>query len=189
MANASLLKLWGLLFGSTDQNDASVEKILENLGLGKGSALPVGVPIPWPSATPPTGWLKCNGAAFTASQYPKLALVYPALRLPDLRGEFIRGWDDGRGVDSGRAILSSQSHAMQRMTGSVNAVHAQTLGANFWGSGVLGMSRVDCTTPPAGGGGSYGGFSVSFDNNVSGINTATENRPRNIAFNYIVRAA
>lgn len=34
MANASLLKLWGLLFGSTDQNDASVEKILENLGLG-----------------------------------------------------------------------------------------------------------------------------------------------------------
>ncbi|MBM7143879.1 phage tail protein, partial [Enterobacter hormaechei] len=43
-----------------------------NLGLGEGSALPVGVPIPWPSATPPTGWLKCNGAAFTASQYPKL---------------------------------------------------------------------------------------------------------------------
>lgn len=34
MANASLLKLWGLLFGSTDQNDASVEKILQNLGLG-----------------------------------------------------------------------------------------------------------------------------------------------------------
>ncbi|WP_251005681.1 phage tail protein, partial [Escherichia coli] len=28
------------------------------------SALPVGVPVPWPSATPPTGWLKCNGAAF-----------------------------------------------------------------------------------------------------------------------------
>ncbi|MFP8706579.1 phage tail protein, partial [Enterobacter asburiae] len=37
----------------------------KNLGLGEGSALPVGVPIPWPSATPPTGWLKCNGAAFT----------------------------------------------------------------------------------------------------------------------------
>ncbi|MCT4708330.1 phage tail protein, partial [Enterobacteriaceae bacterium H16N7] len=45
--------------------------IFLNLGLGEGSALPVGVPIPWPSATPPTGWLKCNGAEFLASQYPK----------------------------------------------------------------------------------------------------------------------
>ncbi|MCC7869402.1 phage tail protein, partial [Escherichia coli] len=36
----------------------------ENVGLGEGSALPVGVPIPWPSATPPGGWLKCNGATF-----------------------------------------------------------------------------------------------------------------------------
>ncbi|MEJ9965592.1 phage tail protein, partial [Escherichia albertii] len=40
--------------------------ILKNVGLGEGSALPVGVPVPWPSATPPTGWLKCNGAAFSA---------------------------------------------------------------------------------------------------------------------------
>ncbi|HGH0308390.1 TPA: phage tail protein, partial [Escherichia coli] len=40
--------------------------IFINVGLGEGSALPVGVPVPWPSATPPTGWLKCNGAAFSA---------------------------------------------------------------------------------------------------------------------------
>ncbi|MEX3225235.1 tail fiber protein, partial [Escherichia coli] len=33
--------------------------------MGEGSALPVGVPVPWSSATPPTGWLKCNGAAFS----------------------------------------------------------------------------------------------------------------------------
>ncbi|ENU8217607.1 phage tail protein, partial [Salmonella enterica] len=96
-----------------------VNQILQNLGLGEGSALPVGVPIPWPSATPPTGWLKCNGAAFTASQYPKLALAYPALRLPDLRGEFIRGWDDGRGVDANRELLTSQSYAMQKIMGSL----------------------------------------------------------------------
>ena len=82
--------------------------IFINVGLGEGSALPVGVPIPWPSATPPKGWLKCNGAAFTASQYPKLALAYPDMKLPDLRGEFIRGWDDGRGVDTGRSLLSAQ---------------------------------------------------------------------------------
>ena len=80
--------------------------IFINVGLGEGSALPVGVPVPWPSATPPTGWLKCNGAVFSSEKYPNLAKAYPTLKLPDLRGEFIRGWDDGRGVDSRRAVLS-----------------------------------------------------------------------------------
>ncbi|WP_410701399.1 phage tail protein, partial [Citrobacter freundii] len=46
---------------------AAIATALSNLGLGEGSALPVGVPVPWPSATPPAGWLKCNGAAFTAA--------------------------------------------------------------------------------------------------------------------------
>ncbi|EOJ9562659.1 phage tail protein, partial [Escherichia coli] len=89
------------------KSDGTVKTALENLGLGEGSALPVGVPVPWPSATPPTGWLKCNGAAFSAEEYPELAKVYPTNKLPDLRGEFIRGWDDGRGVDAGRQLLSS----------------------------------------------------------------------------------
>ncbi|MBW9344437.1 tail fiber protein [Escherichia coli] len=43
--------------------------IFINVGLGEGSALPVGVPVPWPSATPPTGWLKCNGAVFSSEKY------------------------------------------------------------------------------------------------------------------------
>ncbi|WP_424697791.1 tail fiber protein, partial [Escherichia coli] len=51
----------------------SIQSVLDYLGLGEGSALPVGVPVPWPSATPPTGWLKCNGAAFSAEEYPELA--------------------------------------------------------------------------------------------------------------------
>ncbi|MXH04204.1 phage tail protein, partial [Escherichia coli] len=75
------------------KSDGTVKTALENLGLGEGSALPVGVPVPWPSATPPTGWLKCNGAPFSAEEYPELAKVYPTNELPDLRGEFIRGWD------------------------------------------------------------------------------------------------
>ncbi|HFS5939643.1 TPA: tail fiber protein, partial [Escherichia coli] len=82
--------------------------VIQYLGLGEGSALPVGVPVPWPLETPPTGWLKCNGAAFSSEMYPKLAKAYPTNKLPDLRGEFIRGWDDGRGVDAGRVILSIQ---------------------------------------------------------------------------------
>ncbi|WP_394346966.1 phage tail protein [Photorhabdus khanii] len=58
------------------------------------SNIPVGVPIPWPTTTPPAGWLQCNGADFDKSKFPKLAEAYPDGRLPDLRGEFIRGWDD-----------------------------------------------------------------------------------------------
>ncbi|HAW2691147.1 TPA: tail fiber protein, partial [Escherichia coli] len=99
------------------KSDGTVKTALENLGLGEGSALPVGVAVPWPSATPPTGWLKCNGAAFSAEEYPELAKVYPTNKLPDLRGEFIRGWDDGRGVDAGRQLLSSQGDAIRNIEG------------------------------------------------------------------------
>ncbi|MFN2038931.1 phage tail protein, partial [Escherichia coli] len=51
----------------------SIKDILDYLGLGEGSTLPVGVPVPWPSSRPPEGWLQCNGAAFTRTKYPKLA--------------------------------------------------------------------------------------------------------------------
>ncbi|PLC63048.1 phage tail protein, partial [Citrobacter sp. L55] len=68
-----------------------------NVGLGEGSMLPVGTPIPWPLATPPTGFLKMNGATFDKVANPKLALAYPSGVLPDLRAQTIRGWDDGRG--------------------------------------------------------------------------------------------
>ncbi|WP_252516099.1 phage tail protein [Escherichia coli] len=57
----------------------SIQSVLNYLGLGEGSALPVGVPVPWPLATPPTGWLKCNGAAFSSEKYPNLAKAYPTL--------------------------------------------------------------------------------------------------------------
>ena len=97
----------------TNLSGKDVAGLLAYLGLGEGSALPVGVPVPWPSATPPTGWLKCNGAAFSAEEYPELAKAYPTNKLPDLRGEFIRGWDDGRGVDNGRSLLTVQGYATE----------------------------------------------------------------------------
>ncbi|MDA8500839.1 phage tail protein, partial [Citrobacter sp. Igbk 17] len=53
-------------------------------------------------------FLKFNNSTFSATTYPKLALIYPGLKLTEHRGEFIRIWDDGRGVDSGRALLSAQ---------------------------------------------------------------------------------
>jgi len=157
----------------------------KNLGLGEGSALPVGVPIPWPSATPPTGWLKCNGAAFTASLYPQLALAYPALRLPDLRGEFIRGWDDGRSVDSGRTLLSAQTDTLQNITGSFLDISA---GPNNSAAGAIGKSTLTSNLAGWAQGGTFSQANYSFD--ASRVaRTSAETRPRNIAFNYIVRAA
>jgi len=180
-------------FGDIKSDGASaVATALANLGLGEGSALPVGVPVPWPLATPPAGWLKCNGAAFTAAQYPKLALAYPALTLPDLRGEFIRGWDDGRGVDSGRALLSAQGFAMQNITGSMYARTAAGTSSSVIGyaSGAFSLSigtgsnLVDVSRNDT----SSNSDVITLD--ASRVaNTATETRPRNTAFNYIVRAA
>ncbi|HBQ0272582.1 TPA: tail fiber protein [Klebsiella pneumoniae] len=159
-----------------DQNGADIPDpalFVKNLGLGEGSALPVGVPVPWPSTTPPTGWLKCNGAAFTASQYPKLALAYPSLRLPDLRGEFIRGWDDGRGVDSGRAIISTQ----------------EATGISIPLGGFTGYSGIDIEDFEVGKAHpSYAVYTAQSSQSSTGT-TYRKVRPRNIAFNYIVRAA
>ncbi|EKM8753979.1 phage tail protein [Escherichia coli] len=174
---------------------AAISTALTNLGLGEGSALPVGVPVPWPSATPPTGWLKCNGAPFSAEEYPKLAKAYPKLKLPDLRGEFIRGWDDGRGVDSARLLLSSQAasilehnHEMHGWTGnplmasdvysSMSSVFAVQLSI---GDGGLLYSWKD------GSGTTNDSKRMDRTNHVS--SGAGDGSPRNIAFNYIVRAA
>ncbi|HHG2487003.1 phage tail protein [Escherichia coli] len=159
--------------------------ITTNLGLGEGSALPVGVPVPWPSATPPTGWLKCNGAAFSAEEYPELAKAYPTNKLPDLRGEFIRGWDDGRGVDAGRQLLSSQGDAIRNIEGFADGGIGMSFDAirgAFYDAGTRSATMANNTT--AIGKTDDLGFDAS-----RVVPTANENRPRNIAFNYIVRAA
>ncbi|WP_097329686.1 phage tail protein [Escherichia coli] len=167
------------------KSDGTVKTALENLGLGEGSALPVGVPVPWPSATPPTGWLKCNGAAFSAEEYPELAKAYPTNKLPDLRGEFMRGWDDGRGVDSGRGILTAQSHGMPSISGTFNGLFAVKQTNGLGGVSVAKSKNAE-TLSTSSGSGSV--FDYTF--NVSGSTPVSpELRPRNIAFNYIVRAA
>nr|WP_309487065.1 phage tail protein [Enterobacter roggenkampii] len=163
---------------------AMCNRFSKNLGLGEGSALPVGVPVPWPSATPPAGWLKCNGAAFTASQYPKLAQAYPALILPDLRGEFIRGWDDSRGVDSGRSLLSAQGDAIRNITGRVDNAVTSAKNSYLGAMQYQGSSYISVQS----GGVNVDAMNISFDASRI-VPTASENRPRNIAFNYIVRAA
>ncbi|CNE11875.1 phage tail protein [Yersinia kristensenii] len=168
---------------------AAMAAAIDNLGIS-ANLIPVGTPIPWPTATPPAGWLKCNGNSFSATTYPKLALVYPSGVLPDLRGEFIRGWDDGRGVDAARALLSAQGDAMRNLTGSfsgtTNNDASSTLGVStgvFAGSTTLlpatTVTSTGANTRPA----------TMTINAALQVPTAAENRPRNVAFNYIVRAA
>ncbi len=179
----------------------SIKDVLNYLGLGEGSALPVGVPVPWPTATPPAGWLKCDGRAFTKEQYPVLARAYPTLRLPDLRGEFIRGWDDGRKVDTGRKLLSAQGATLLR-TAMLDYYNQDTTGT----SGIVGMgfNNEDSITDLREGsfkmpdGTTFSDPVVAMSDNGmqatiltsirSGYAKGITVRPRSIALNYIVRA-
>lgn len=191
------------------KSDGTVPTALENLGLGEGSALPVGVPVPWPSATPPTGWLKCNGAAFSAEEYPELAKAYPTNKLPDLRGEFIRGWDDGRGVDTGRALLSLQDDSFEahrhesffyagisrNETPLKNLPSSDEMLTLSSTTNALSPDGIDATNSLIGND-DYNCLIEGNKNNkrtATGLSTsivgAAETRPRNISFNYIVRAA
>ncbi|HGC3124074.1 TPA: phage tail protein [Escherichia coli] len=172
------------------KSDGTVKTALENLGLGEGSALPVGVPVPWPSATPPTGWLKCNGAAFSAEEYPELAKAYPTNKLPDLRGEFIRGWDDGRGIDAGRVLLSIQTGMLEKHRHIVVANDGYDtkdeweLATIFKKTYTQGRG-LDATNT----GGSLIPSPTLHSRGSIGNTGGNETRPRNIAFNFIVRAA
>ncbi len=167
------------------KSDGTVNTALKNLGLGEGAPA-IGVPFFWPSAAMPNtvidSWssmvfLKFNGAKFSATDYPVLAKVFPSLVLPEARGDFIRIWDDGRGVDSGRALLSAQSDDFKTHEHKI-------LGLNGSGSNVV-FGTVSNASPLYTSGVSQpGGSALPAFQNPGG----TETRPRNIAFNFLVRA-
>ena len=83
------------------------------------SAVPASTVAHFACSTAPSGWLKANGAAISRTTYANLFAAIgttfgvgdgsTTFNVPDLRGEFVRGWDDGRGVDTGRAIGTAQS--------------------------------------------------------------------------------
>ena len=158
--------------------------IIKNVRLGAGAPA-IGIPFFWPSSVLPNTvidewsdmvFLKFNNSTFSAATYPKLALVYPGLTLIDQRGEFIRIWDDGRGVDSGRALLSAQdSSKIHEHIGQ----NAET--PNF---GLTTLTNPDSLAWDSGWSvGSIPGYtSASNGSSWQGV------RPRNIAWNFIVRA-
>ncbi|MFM8065740.1 tail fiber protein [Klebsiella pneumoniae] len=168
--------------------------IFLNVRLGAGAPA-IGIPFFWPSAAMPntvmTEWadmvfLKFNGATFSASTYPKLALVIPSLTLPEARGEFPRIWDDGRGVDSGRELLSSQGAGAPNITGTMTSLGVIS-GVSASGAISGADSGINSTLAR---GSTSALYNLSFDASKSSslYQSISEVRPRNIAFNFLVRA-
>jgi microcystin-dependent protein len=154
-----------------DRLDAS---LIDNLVIPDNT--PIGA-VFWHSAnSAPTGFLSCNGALISRISYADLFQVigttYGAgdgsttFQLPDLRGEFIRGWDNGRGIDNGRVFASYQadafkSHSHTTRSYNDNATHG---------------TRIRSTSSSSGGG-----------NTTSSSAGGSETRPRNIALLPIIK--
>ncbi len=181
----------------------TAEQALENLGgirTNDIDELFAGIIAPWPTAAAPSGWLACNGAVVSRVTYARLfsriGTTYGAgdgsstFHLPDLRGEFIRGLDQGRGVDTGRTLGSLQDddlapHVHSGVT-SVNGSHTHTVGieTNFTAGSEM----------AAGVGYAQGALAVQTSSGGSHTHTVTiesaggaESRPRNIALLYCVK--
>lgn len=119
--------------------------------------------VMWGASTVPSGWLECNGQS--TAGYPNLITLF-GTNIPDLRGEFPRGWDNGRGVDSGRVLLSAQAQAIQTHT------HSYTLTA---------------PTSTSFAGGNSTGLVPTQSSSTTGSAGGTETRPRNVALMFIVK--
>lgn len=139
--------------------------------------------------SPPTGWLVCNGSAISRTVYSDLFNTIrttfgsgdgsTTFNLPDLRGEFIRGWDSGRGIDSGRVFGSSQLDAMQSLTGYTSWFQTDY---DFRGGGNTGVfGSVQTRTGGTDGDNGRDTCGRTYFDNSEQARTASENRPRNIA--------
>mgnify|MGYP003140015381 CR=1 FL=1 len=183
-----------------------------NLSFQVVAGVPSGAVFCIAVASVPSGYLECNGAAVSRTTYAALFAVIgtqygsgngsSTFNIPDLRGEFIRGFDNGRGVDSGRSVASSQSHQHPQHDHAVSASSSSSVSdpghthtANY-GQGNLVSS-----------GGAFGlrnsgtanrinsnntGISVSTSTSISqsqrgGTSNSSETRPRNIAMMYVIK--
>ena len=136
-----------------------------------------GMVLPFAGSAAPTGWLECNGAAVSRTTYAALFSVIGTLwgigdgsttfNLPETRGEFIRGYDNARGIDSGRALASSQTDALKSHT---HDYFLWSPGGGGYGDGMSNDGTTD--SRPATSTTSTGG---------------SETRPRNVAMMYIIK--
>jgi phage-related tail fiber protein len=161
---------------------------------GSTELTPPGTVIWYAANAAPTGYLKANGAAVSRTTYAALFTAIgttfgagdgsTTFALPDLRGEFIRGWDDGRAVDSGRAFGSAQLDQMQRITGQFTPISGERFDSNTSATGALSVvivSGSDITNGASGTGGAIGFNSANSPDARVSSTTAGETRSRNVA--------
>ncbi|WP_239352821.1 phage tail protein [Snodgrassella communis] len=151
------------------------------------NATPAGTVMYFAREWAPTGWLKANGAAVSRTAYPGLFAVLGTLygagdgsttfNLPDLRGEFIRSYDDRRGVDPGRWIGNWQGDAIRNITGRINVVRRGGE-ESMVQEGALYHSSYSNVMVKIGENDNWGAV-IGFDAGRA-VPTANENRPRNI---------
>ena len=142
------------------------------------AAVPVGSVTMYSANTVPSGWLECNGGAVSRTTYAGLFAVIgtwfgagdgsTTFTLPDLRGEFVRAWDNGRGVDPARAFGSAQAGAIEAHVHSVQPPAASDDTAS--GLTTTGTGGAETITP-------YN----------TGSTGGSETRPRNIALMFIIK--
>ena len=149
---------------------------------------PVGTVIAFAGQRGPAGgWLKCNGAAVHRNTFKALygviAYTYGMgvnswwFRLPDMRGEFLRGFDDGAFVDKGRVFGSWQRDAFGNHAHLVNTMHpALNYQSPYQVTGITPYWRRR---------GRLGNF--SYGQKLTNYNGAIETRPRNIAMSFWIK--
>jgi len=148
---------------------------------------PAGTIIYSARTTAPTGYLKANGAAVSRTTYATLFAAIGTLygggdgsttfNVPDLRGEFIRGFDDSRGIDSGRSMGSSQSEMIGPHNHTINDPgHNHQVNINVYQQGAGPNAQTDMANRNGNTTSSTATTGITINNN-----SGTENRPRNVA--------
>jgi phage-related tail fiber protein len=163
--------------------------------IAQASALPVGTMVAFPVNKVAPGFLEIDGSVKSIAAYPDLAAFLGTafnlgnegagnFRLPESRGEFLRGWDHGRGIDAGRDIGSYQLDALQNITGNWSAFQATSVGQSHSGA-FQGAGSYSFPQPT--GSVVNGPVSVNFD--ASRVARAsTETRGRNLAVMWCIKA-
>lgn len=142
-------------FQHTDFNVDSVTCYEYRSPIEVFSSVPAGTVIQSASQVVPTGYLKCNGAAVSRSTYARLfralGTTYgvgngtTTFNLPDLRGEFIRGWDDGRNIDTHTfTITGSTTNSSATVTATDTSQLA--VGMSLSGTGIPAGAKVASIT-------------------------------------------
>lgn len=162
------------------------------------NGVPAGSVFTFATSTVPSGYLECNGAAVSRSTYASLFASISTtwgtgdgsstFNLPDLRGQFVRGWDNSAGVDSGRSFASSQSDQNKQHTHSVTDPGHQH-NTSITNSDVF--PATGAKTISYGGAGSYPATTFTMSDATTGISLAnqggTEVRVKNYALMYVIK--